>query len=174
VNSQRIPVIETTRLILREMREEDAPALFEYFQDPQTSRYWFTPDKTIEEARARVPRLKKEWAKNGFGDWAVVDRSTGKFIGFTGLHHISGMNEVNLGYLLTYSVWGRGYGTEACRAAIQFGLETAKLKQIVGVTHPDNLPSIRVLEKCGMVYWKNVMRNGQPRVVYRKTAVLMC
>jgi ribosomal-protein-alanine N-acetyltransferase len=148
------------------MLQEDAPLLFACFQDPETSRFWFTPDKTLDEAYARIERLADDWAKKGFSDWAVVERKTDSFIGFVGLHHISWMSEVNLGYLLARSAWGKGYGTEAARAALEFGLQTAGLKQIVGITHPDNYPSIRVLQKIGMTYWKDTENNGVPRVVY--------
>ncbi len=162
-----IPEIVTEGLLLRAMRREDAPLLLEFFRDPEAGRYWFTPDKTIDEAYARVERLDTDWLKNGFGDWAVVERSSGRFIGFAGLHFISGMPEVNLGYLLASSVWGRGYGTQACRAVVRFGFETAQLEKIVGVTHPDNHASIRVLEKLGMKFWKDMTRDGGPRLVYR-------
>ena len=165
-----VPRIETDRLILRQMSAEDAPALLACFQDPATSRYWFTPDHSLEQVHARVVRLEDDWRKNGFGDWAIVDRATDKFIGFAGLHYIADMPEVNLGYLLAHSAWGRGLGTEACCAAIQFGFGAAGLKQIVGVTHPLNRASIRVLEKVGMTFWKNVDRGGIPRVVYSTRA----
>ena len=68
----------------------------------------------------------------------MVEKKTGLFIGFVGLHHISGMPEVNLGYLLARSSWGNGHGIEACHPVMKFGTETARLSPIVGVTHPDN------------------------------------
>ena len=163
-----IPEIKTERLILRQMRDDDAPHLFEFFQDPKTSQFWFTPDKTLAETYARVIRLTKEWTKNGFGDWAIVDGESEKLIGFAGLHYIPGMEEVNLGYLLAHSCWGRGYGTEACLAVVRFGFDVVELKQIIGVTHPNNLASIRVLEKVGMTFWKEIVRSGAPRVVYSR------
>lgn len=163
---QKAPRIETARLILRPMQPEDTPALLEYFCDPVASRYWFTPDRNLAEALARVVRLEADWKRNGFGDWAVVDKNSKRFIGFAGLHYITGMSEVNLGYFLTRSAWGGGLGTEACRAVLDFGFNTAGLDLVVGVTHPGNSASIRVLEKLGMKFWKDVVRDGAPRVVY--------
>jgi ribosomal-protein-alanine N-acetyltransferase len=169
------PTIETERLLLRGFQDEDAPRLFAGFQDPVTSRFWFTPDRSVEESAARIDRNRKAWSEHAFGDWAVVEKTSGRYMGFCGLHFISGMREVNLGYLLAKEFWGRGYATEACRAAVRFGFETAALGLIIGVTHPDNGASIRVLKKCGMTYWKDVVRDGAPRVVYSAsspTAVL--
>lgn len=160
------PRLETERLVLRALEDADAPLLLQNFQDPIASRYWFTPDRSIEEALARVTKAAQAWRENGFGDWAVVEKSSGRFLGFCGLHDISGMSEVNVGYLLGSPFWGRGYGTEACRRAIRFGFDEARLPLIVGVTHPDNAPSIKVLTKCGMTYWKTIERGGVPRVVY--------
>lgn len=166
----RIPLIETERLVLRAMLKEDAPLLFGYFQDHENSRYWFTPDRTLADASARIVHVKNGWKQDGFGDWAVQDRANNKFIGFVGLHHITGMAEVNLGYLLARSVWGRGYATEACLAALNFGFNSAGLKRIVGVTHPENHASVRVLEKIGMRFWKRITRDDLPRVVYSTDA----
>lgn len=161
-----IPQIETPRLILRALRAADAPQLFAFFCDPETSQYWFTGDETLQQTEQRIEEVNAEWTRDGFGDWAVVEKSSGRFLGFCGLHYISDMAEVNVGYFLHRSAWGSGYGTESARRSIQFGFETAGLDFIVAVAHPDNFRSIRVMEKCGMRYWKNIMRLGLPRVVY--------
>jgi ribosomal-protein-alanine N-acetyltransferase len=70
-------------------------------------------------------------------------------------------------YLLSKRVWSHGYATEAARAAIQFGFETAGLQQIIGLVHPDNVASIRVLEKCGLGFVNRITLWGMGLSRYR-------
>ena len=80
----------------------------------------------------------------------MVTRHDNRLVGWDGLQHLPELDETEVAYLLSRRVWGHGYATEAGRAAIQFGFETAGLDQIIGLVHPDNIASIRVLEKCGL------------------------
>ena len=148
------------------MSADDAARLFEIYRDPETVRYWNGPDATRRDSEERVARMREHWDRRGYGDWALVDKRTGTMIGFCGLHHISGMDEVNLGFLIDRAFWGKGLATEAGAAALRFGFETAGLGLIVGTTAPDNAGAIKVLKKCGMLYWKEIVRNG-PRSVFR-------
>jgi len=157
---------ETSRLRLRPMNPGDAQRLVEIYSDPETSRYWNGPDKSLRESEGRVARMRAHWESHGYGDWALIDKESGAMIGFCGLHRISGMDETNLGFLIDRAFWGRGLATEAGRASLRFGFERAKLDLIVGTTAPDNAGAIEVLKKCGMSYWKEIVRSG-PRSVFR-------
>ena len=72
-----------------------------------------------------------------------------------------------MGYLLSRRVWGRGYATEAARAAVRYGFEVAGLQAIIGLVHPENAASIRVLEKCGMKLADRVTLWGLEMCRYR-------
>ena len=76
------------------------------------------------------------------------------------------MEEVNIGYTFKKSVWGNGFGFEACKEILRFGFNELKLSQIVAVIWPDNMVSINLVKKCGLRYWKNIIWNGSDRVVY--------
>lgn len=165
----RAPEIQTSRLLLRPLEASDAEPLFSIFSDTEAIRYWGTPDRTLEDSKNSIVRFQESWKKNGFGDWAVTENSSGRFIGFCGLHYITGMDEVNLGYLLNRSYWGKGYATEACFASLNFGFEKRGLSQVVATTDPKNGASLRLLEKCCMTLSKNIVRNGRDRVVYQIT-----
>ena len=160
------PTIETKRLILRQLSVDDTADLYRNFADAEVMKYWQTRDKTALETRARIEAMIAGWQLHGFGDWAVVDKSTSEMIGYCGLHYITDRPEVNLGYLLARSSWGKGYATETSLLAVRYGFEQVGLRQIIGVTAPDNLASIKVLVKCGMSHWQDIVRFGQPRVVY--------
>jgi RimJ/RimL family protein N-acetyltransferase len=146
----------------------DAKRLFEIYTDAETVRYWNGPDAVLSDSEKRIEQMRMHWERYGYGDWALIDRKTETMIGFCGLHQIQGMDETNLGFLIDRSYWGKGLATEAGRAALRFGFEQATLGLIVGTTAPDNVGAIEVLKKCGMSYWREIIRNG-PRSVFRIT-----
>ena len=80
------------------------------------------------------------------------------------------LGETEVAYLLSRQVWGRGYATEAARAAVRYGFEAARLQAIIGLVHPENAASIRVLEKCGMQLADRVALWGLEMCRYRVAA----
>jgi ribosomal-protein-alanine N-acetyltransferase len=106
-----------------------------------------------------IVHQNNHWLEHGYGHWAVTLKESGEVIGWDGLEYLPETDENEVAYLLSHQVWGRGYATEAAAAAVKFGLEKAHLKSIIGLVHPGNAGSIRVLEKCGLsfvdrkVYW---------------------
>ena len=148
-----IPEIETPHLLLRAWKPEDAEAWFNILHEDGILRYFpnQTPP-TREKADAYIAHHQAHWEKYGYGHWAVVTREDGQVVGWNGLEHLPDLNETEVAYLLSQRVQGRGYATEAARAAVQFGLETAGLAKIIGLVHPENVGSARVLEKCGLSF----------------------
>jgi [ribosomal protein S5]-alanine N-acetyltransferase len=170
VTGWEAPRPKTARLALRRLRPDDAANLFRTVGDADVMRYWAPgPDATIAATAQRIAEIEAHWDAQGFGDWGVVERETGALIGFAGLHYITGMPEVNVGYAFEQSRWGRGYATEVCRALIAHGFERLRLPEIVAVIAPQNRASIRVAEKSGLVFWKRFEWSGQDRVAYRIT-----
>ena len=162
--------IDTERLAMRRLSAADAPALFRTTGDPEVMRYWAPgPDDSAEATARRIKAIERHWKTHGFGDWAVVERASGELIGFSGLHYIDGMAEVNVGYALRRDRWGLGYGSEACRAAMEVGFGALGLAEIVAVIAPQNAASRRLAEKCGLAFWKELTWSGRERVVYRIT-----
>ncbi len=105
--------------------------------------------------RARVERLiagqLQHWAEHGLGWWAVELRcATGELLGWNGLQYLPETDEVEVGFLLSRPHWGQGLATEGALAALRFGFETLGLSRIVGIVHPENAASQRVLEKAGL------------------------
>ena len=141
--------IQTNRLLLRHLVEDDASKLFEIMSDTENMRFWLSgPATNISWIYQRILANQDSWKKNGFGGWALWNRETDKFIGFCGLHFVDGMPEVNLGFVLDKLYWGKGYGTEACLASIEFGFGQTVIDIVVSVTDPENVASIKLLEKC--------------------------
>lgn len=99
--------------------------------------------------------IRKQYITNGIGRWAVTLKSTGEFLGWSGLKLItepinSHINYYDVGYRFIKEYWGKGYATESAKAAIDFGFEVLKAPEIIGIADIKNLESIRVLEKLGL------------------------
>ncbi len=147
----QIPTIQTSHLCLRPWTLEDATRLFEIMQEEDMFKY-FPPSTppSLEKARRYISHHLAHWVERGYGHWAVAIAGEGSAVGWNGLEYLPDTEEIEVAYLLSRSAWGKGYATEAARVAVRFGFETAHLDSIIGLVHPENLASIRVLEKCGL------------------------
>ncbi|TND09576.1 MAG: acetyltransferase, ribosomal protein N-acetylase [Bacteroidetes bacterium] len=148
-------IVETERLLLREIVAEDAPLLYELNSDPEVVRY--TGDPPFESPEAAAEFTRNYIAKNsgtGYGRWAVIQKESGEFLGWCGLKILEETGEVDLGYRFYRKHWGKGYATESALAVLKYGFGKLKLEKIIGRSRVENLPSIHVLEKCGMTFEK--------------------
>jgi len=172
------PFLTTERLILRRLTPDDAQELFELDSDPEVVR-WANPGgrtTSYEEVRSRVlPRLLSyyEWY-NGYGYYAAEDKSTNRFLGWFFLRpeSVDGrlaeeLAEVELGYRLKRSAWGKGYATEGSKALLEKGFSELGAKRVVAYVIVKNAASIRVLEKLGFrAVERFVNEDGHPEVRY--------
>ena len=145
-------IVETERLLIREFVEDDAAAFHGFNSDPEVLRYTGEPPtESVEQAR-RMIRAYPDYRKHGYGRWAVVYKPDDRVIGFNGLKYLDDLDQVDLGYRLLPDYWGRGIATESSLAVVRYGFETLDLERIIGLVVPQNVGSIRVLEKVGMRY----------------------
>ncbi len=145
----------TTRLLLREWRDEDLPAYAALNADPRV-REFFPGTLTTAQSDAQASYIRREMAQSGFGFWAVELPGIAPFIGFTGLE-VPGYTahftpSVEIGWRFAAAYWGHGYATEAATAALTYGFSTLGLKEIVACTAVGNWRSRRVMERIGMTY----------------------
>ena len=144
--------IETERLLLRPYVIGDAPAVHAFQSDAAVTRY--THDggpKSLEEIEKILRHIifTGDYVKHGYGRMAVIHRNTQKLIGFSGLKYLSDRDEVDIGHRFSPEFWGQGIATEAGFAVMEFGWRELKLRRIIGMAVPENVASIRVLEKFG-------------------------
>jgi RimJ/RimL family protein N-acetyltransferase len=145
--------LRTPRLLLRQWRDEDITAFVELSTDPEVMEYLRPlPDRASGEHWA--VRARAHWEEHGFGQWVVEIPGEAGFIGIVGLNAITYTAPftpaVEIAWRLARPFWGRGYATEAARAALDYGYNTLELAEIVAVTVPDNWRSRRVMERLGM------------------------
>lgn len=143
----------THRLLLRGWRATDHAPFAALNADPLVMRY-FPGRLARAESDDLIARIEAGFVTRGYGLWALEVRATGEFVGFTGLAGVSFdahfTPAVEVGWRLARSAWGRGYATEAGRAAIAFGFRHASLDEIVSFTSASNARSRAVMERIGM------------------------
>ena len=151
-------ILETDRILLREYVEDDAEAFFKLNSDPEVLR--FVPDKAllnVEQARQiLLDHPIADYRKHGFGRSACILKSTGEQIGFAGLKYLEELGEVDVAYRLMPTHWGQGLASEAALASVRYGFADLGFKRIIGLVMPENIASVRVLEKTGLRYAETV------------------
>ena len=155
--------LTTERLLLRHFHILDDEAMFHIFGDIDVMRFGDgiqTREWVKNWIRTSLERYYQTW---GFGPYAVVEQSSRNVIGYCGLFYfpdICGQPEIEIGYRLARSAWGRGYATEAALSVRDFAFTTLGIRRLIAMIDPSNVASIRVAEKIGMQYEKEVMLEG--------------
>ena len=147
-----IPFLETPRLALREFRADDADDLYRLNSDPRVMRYIGDGSvgtrASVGTTLARAARHYRDYP--GLGIWPASVRESGEFIGWFCLKYAPQTVEIELGYRLLPEAWGYGYATEGASALVCYAFEDLGLYRLIGLTHPGNSVSQRVLRKAGM------------------------
>jgi [ribosomal protein S5]-alanine N-acetyltransferase len=151
---KNLPTLETDRLILRKLRLEDAEDMFEYAQDTEIARLGlWQPFYTLQDSIDDLNAVLEGYAQGNMMTWAMEHKEDRKMIGRTVLgHYEPGDSRADLGYAMNRRYWGKGYATEAIRGLVKFGFETMQLNRVGAVVLPENIASIRVLEKAGLKF----------------------
>lgn len=159
-------ILETDRLILREILVSDAEAFFAMDNNPNVHRYlWNKPTQKIEDTLEIITFVRKQYLDNGIGRFAIISKETKEFMGWAGIKFNTEMvnnktNFYDIGYRLDEKFWGRGYASEASFAWVQYAFETLKIKTIEAATHIENVASNRILQKIGMQITEQYHEDG--------------
>jgi RimJ/RimL family protein N-acetyltransferase len=165
------PVLETERLLLRGHRLDDYEALAAIWADPLVVRHISGTPSSPGDSWARLLRYVGHWALLGYGFWALEERATGRFVGEVGFGDFRRKIEPpitapEMGWVLAPSVHGKGYATEAVRAARAWGLERFGPIEIACIIDPGNTGSIRVAEKAGFREKLRTTYEGGPTIMF--------
>ena len=144
-------VLETPRLLLREMTNADFPALSEIIQDKQTM-YAYNGAMSDTETREWLERQFLRYKENGFGLWAVILKENGSMIGQCGLswQNAEGKSVPEIGYLFNRAYWHNGYASEAANACKRYAFEELKFDEVYSIIRENNYPSMNVAIRVGM------------------------
>ncbi len=145
------PELLTPRLRLRGFLESDLDPWAAVVGDEETARY-VGGVQTRADAWFRIATYIGHWQLRGYGLWAVEEVDSGAFVGRAGLWYPEGWPELEVGWTFSRAVWGRGYATEAGRAAVEWGRSSLGLTRIASVISRENARSIAVAERLGMTF----------------------
>ncbi len=145
-------ILETDRLILREMTQDDLPALCRILCDEEVMSAAYERAFTEKEAQGWLDRHLKRYEDFGFGLWAVVLRETNEMIGQCGLTWQTWENEplLEIGYLFQKAHWHKGYAAEAASACKDYAFNTLHAKCVYSMIRNTHTASQRVAEQIGM------------------------
>lgn len=164
-----VPVLESERLRLRAWREEDLGAYAEFCANEATARLLGGPwGRGV--AWRRMATYAGHWTLRGYGVWALEDKSSGHFVGYSGLWSPDGWPEPEISWGLVLEFHGRGYATEAARRARGFAYEDLGWSTAVSYIRPENIASGRVAERLGAKVEKSIDLRGVAVGVYRHPA----
>ena len=160
-------ILETERLRLRRLTLDDVDLLLGIFSDPIAMRY-YDSTRDFEQTLGWIRWNLGMYEQYGHGMWAAFDREEDRFVGQIGLvvQEVEGETEIEIGYLLLRSCWGRGFATEAARACRDFGFRELQRDRLISLIDPRNEPSLRVASRLGMKFEREIEKWGKTVCVY--------
>lgn len=162
----KFPVLETERLVLRQLNQGDARDIFHYFSlDGVTKFYDLESFTNINQAEELIHRWSQKFERNLGIRWGITLRSENRIIGTCGFHDWrKNHQKAEIGYELTPEYWRNGIMTETIEKVIDYGFNNLGLNRIEAFVEPENMRSRKVLERKGFkvegtleenFYWKN-------------------
>ncbi len=145
-------MFETNRLFLRPLNESDTDAVFAMRSSADVMRFIRPLQTKKSESEGWINLVSSRWKSEKIGFCAIIEKSSGKFVGWCGLWRLDETKETEVGYALFKDFWGKGYATEASEAFLIYGFETLNLEKIVAVAAPENQNSCRVMQRLGMSF----------------------
>jgi len=163
--------IETERLIIRDIETRDVMGIFRLDSDPDVHEFLAKkPMQTIEQAEQIIDSIRDQYTKNGIGRWAIIDKKTEDFIGWTGLKYEKEVrkefNYYDLAYSLRKKYWGKGIATETTIESLKYGFEKLGLNEIGAAADVNHLSSNKILKKIGLKFIDTFDYEGLPHHWY--------
>lgn len=159
--------IETDRLIIRSLTMNDLPAIASILSNPETMRY-VGGVKNRHDAEIQLQYWIEDYARDGFGFMAFVNKHSKLLIGYGGFLHqeVDGQKDVELGFVIDQAYWKQGYAKEAAIALKEYGQKILGFSEIISIIHKDNQASVNVAIKIGMRLLKETIVDGVPCLIY--------
>lgn len=166
INFDPFPVLETKRLVLRNLRDSDKQDMYDIRSNPETMQYIPRPlAKTVNDAAEVIKMITGFTSRNERINWAITEKGADKLIGVIGYVNLKQENfRGEVGYVLNDKYMGKGIAYEALNAVLGYGFNTINLHSIEAIIRPENSASIKLIEKAGFIkeaYFKDyIFHNG--------------
>ena len=144
-------ILETPRLLLRELSRDDLDVVAEMLAHPEVMRFWPKPCSR-EEAEDWIRRQQERYARDGYGYWLALDKASGNPVGQAGLlaQEVDGVMEIGIGYIIHRPYWRQGYATEAAAHCRDYAFSTLGKPRVTALVRPENEVSQKVARKIGL------------------------
>lgn len=169
------PLLETPRLLLRRFAAADLPALCErIFSDPAVMRHAFSARTLDASGAAAFLGSYCAGPDQDHGMGVIIERASGEILGLAGLLPCKALaaDDVELGFVLATLAQGKGYAQEIGRAQIDYGFSVLDRPRVLALASPDNLASLKALDRLGMKPFGEVQSEGRGtrlvRVIWRE------
>lgn len=146
--------LHTERLHLRKMKVSDSPSLFKVWSDPEATEFMNIDCFTDEsQAKDMIKFLDECFLENKAIRFSIIEMESNDIIGSCGFNSLDFENEkAEIGYDIARAFWGRGYASEAINALLDYGFSTLKLNRIEAKVEPENVNSVKVLQKLNFIF----------------------
>jgi RimJ/RimL family protein N-acetyltransferase len=161
-----MPTLETERLLLRPLAEDDLDSYAAMMADPDVVEFLGTAPMARDDAWRSMALFLGHGVLRGWTNNAVVEKESGRFVGRCGLWQPEGWPGLEVGWTLARASWGRGYATEAASAWRDWAFANLDADELVSVVHRDNARSARVAERIGHRRLRKIEVRGYPCVLY--------
>lgn len=153
INFEVFPVLETERLVLKQISSAQVGELSLILSDPEVAKNdYFYPTTNETQVMAFIERYQTEWDEQEEITWGIFNKAKNELMGTCCLGDLCEItNKAEIGYAVRQNEWGNGYASEAISALIQYGFDAAGLNRIEGLITPGNDASVKVLEKNGFL-----------------------
>ena len=159
-------ILETARVMMRELEAADQPFVTAMLADPEVMRFWPRP-MAAAEAEEWLVRQQDRYRRDGHGYWLACLRDSGEPIGQVGLlmTDVDAVREPALGYILQCPFWGRGLATEAAAGVLAWAARCG-YPRVLCLVRPENIPSLRVAVRLGLLPVRFVVYQGLNHIVF--------
>lgn len=165
--------IETERLLIRPLLPTDVEGMFDLDSNAEVHLYLGNhPVQSKEEIVEVIAFIRQQYVDNGIGRWAMVDKETQDFIGWTGFKYVTEetnkhIHYYDLGYRLRQKYWGKGIATEAAIACLAYGFNQLDFQEVFAMADCGNDGSNKILTKLGFTCMETFDLDGIPHHWYR-------
>ncbi len=164
-----LTVVETERLCIRQITNEDAKNLSKVLADPLVMQYSTVGVHTEEQIYDYIANCKKQYDLNGYGHWAIYNSATDEFVGVCGInkHKVDTDDVIHINYRLATDQQGKGYAVESTLGVLDFAKNALKLKAIHALIESANISSVKVVNRTGFQFIKSAVFRGFKVDIYQ-------
>lgn len=164
-------IFQTSRLLFRRLVREDFADLYRMYRDEEIRRYFPDGVRTEEETMEELEYYLQGHPKDPrLGLWAIIEKSTGQFVGRGGLlmWEIDGVTEIEIAYMIDKSRWRERFGAESAQGLVDHAFHTLNIPKVIALIDPEHDASLKTAQSAGLTLEKETIMDNLPTVIYSR------